>query len=98
MIRRPPRSTLFPYTTLFRSVDVLTTNHDLADVAGLRPFPDERFQRIEPCLQGIVRVHGSGMNIVERTCQLRCLEFDELDVLGVLDNVDRSGLEPRIGA
>src|SRR3712207_5541677 len=28
MIRRPPRSTLFPYTTLFRSV---------ADVIGLRP-------------------------------------------------------------
>src|SRR5260370_19663755 len=24
MIRRPPRSTLFPYTTLFRSGDVLT--------------------------------------------------------------------------
>src|SRR5438093_9135923 len=24
MIRRPPRSTLFPYTTLFRSVAVLT--------------------------------------------------------------------------
>src|SRR2546421_5144268 len=23
MIRRPPRSTLFPYTTLFRSVDVV---------------------------------------------------------------------------
>src|SRR3712207_7481528 len=23
MIRRPPRSTLFPYTTLFRSIDVL---------------------------------------------------------------------------
>src|SRR2546425_9330946 len=25
MIRRPPRSTLFPYTTLFRSVDFLPT-------------------------------------------------------------------------
>src|SRR2546430_9989542 len=25
MIRRPPRSTLFPYTTLFRSADPLTT-------------------------------------------------------------------------
>src|SRR3989449_3602569 len=25
MIRRPPRSTLFPYTTLFRSAFVLTT-------------------------------------------------------------------------
>src|SRR3712207_9201857 len=24
MIRRPPRSTLFPYTTLFRSVDLVT--------------------------------------------------------------------------
>src|SRR6266568_5475216 len=26
MIRRPPRSTLFPYTTLFRSVDILVNN------------------------------------------------------------------------
>src|SRR5689334_24836361 len=38
MIRRPPRSTLFPYTTLFRSVDgnrldVVTGNSD-ARVAG----------------------------------------------------------------
>src|SRR5256885_12161369 len=27
MIRRPPRSTLFPYTTLFRSVDELLADH-----------------------------------------------------------------------
>src|SRR2546429_6315696 len=27
MIRRPPRSTLFPYTTLFRSVTVTLTNN-----------------------------------------------------------------------
>src|SRR2546427_2039081 len=27
MIRRPPRSTLFPYTTLFRSVRVLAFHH-----------------------------------------------------------------------
>src|SRR3712207_6944587 len=31
MIRRPPRSTLFPYTTLFRSVDV---GGDAAAVVG----------------------------------------------------------------
>src|SRR2546427_7198267 len=32
MIRRPPRSTLFPYTTLFRSA-----HHDIADrLAGAR--------------------------------------------------------------
>src|SRR5688572_32652671 len=28
MIRRPPRSTLFPYTTLFRSVDVAVGQQD----------------------------------------------------------------------
>src|SRR2546425_8680296 len=27
MIRRPPRSTLFPYTTLFRSVSILSYQH-----------------------------------------------------------------------
>src|SRR2546425_5563003 len=35
MIRRPPRSTLFPYTTLFRSVLVVL-------VAGLDPLTEER--------------------------------------------------------
>src|SRR5258707_10898353 len=37
MIRRPPRSTLFPYTTLFRSV-VLSTGSVLAFIALARPF------------------------------------------------------------
>src|SRR5690349_22562283 len=30
MIRRPPRSTLFPYTTLFRSVGELSSQHRVA--------------------------------------------------------------------
>src|SRR5256885_7709224 len=30
MIRRPPRSTLFPYTTLFRSIDVQAPYHSFA--------------------------------------------------------------------
>src|SRR2546427_2155611 len=44
MIRRPPRSTLFPYTTLFRSVDRrlsarrgaahLVPEHELANIHG----------------------------------------------------------------
>src|SRR2546422_7915735 len=33
MIRRPPRSTLFPYTTLFRSPDGLETLEQLKRVA-----------------------------------------------------------------
>src|SRR2546430_11148619 len=36
MIRRPPRSTLFPYTTLFRS---------LPDEVGGRPHQDRRERR-----------------------------------------------------
>src|SRR2546425_7000598 len=35
MIRRPPRSTLFPYTTLFRSHDPL--QRALAQLAGQQP-------------------------------------------------------------
>src|SRR5205809_5767761 len=34
MIRRPPRSTLFPYTTLFRSVIVLS-NSEIADTGRI---------------------------------------------------------------
>src|SRR5258707_11767493 len=34
MIRRPPRSTLFPYTTLFRSVVTIAT----IAIAGIPPF------------------------------------------------------------
>src|SRR2546426_5306235 len=49
MIRRPPRSTLFPYTTLFRSVNALPGVHSdapsflnvSAEVAMSRPSPNQ---------------------------------------------------------
>src|SRR2546422_11591820 len=50
MIRRPPRSTLFPYTTLFRSLlrspgvcgcGQLKVRVDLAGVAQVRHAPDD---------------------------------------------------------
>src|SRR3712207_9447634 len=47
MIRRPPRSTLFPYTTLFRS------DHLPADRAAARPLP-----RGVPRHQGLRRPAG----------------------------------------
>src|SRR2546426_7911134 len=37
MIRRPPRSTLFPYTTLFRSAEKWDQPDDLTYVFKLRP-------------------------------------------------------------
>src|SRR3712207_7607170 len=48
MIRRPPRSTLFPYTTLFRS-EALGTRGVPALVGGLRRDAEHR---------GLVRVAG----------------------------------------
>src|SRR5256886_7235989 len=36
MIRRPPRSTLFPYTTLFRSV--IRKRVPMAEIAGCEPI------------------------------------------------------------
>src|SRR5260370_14665259 len=43
MIRRPPRSTLFPYTTLFRSV-VLADGNGITE-GGLQPVPLRRERR-----------------------------------------------------
>src|SRR5689334_24843820 len=39
MIRRPPRSTLFPYTTLFRSTNYDATQRGDASSAGVAPDP-----------------------------------------------------------
>src|SRR2546430_15008700 len=43
MIRRPPRSTLFPYTTLFRSLKLLGFHH----VNFLEPGKPLRLEKIE---------------------------------------------------
>src|SRR2546430_10388115 len=42
MIRRPPRSTLFPYTTLFRSPVVIVADDDEQDDEMERPPPPPR--------------------------------------------------------
>src|SRR5256885_4580114 len=40
MIRRPPRSTLFPYTTLFRSLGYLAVDDALGEAFGDRGLAD----------------------------------------------------------
>src|SRR3712207_6977842 len=61
MIRRPPRSTLFPYTTLFRSVHECQRVDILALALGLRAdglcLLDRSTTRCEIALRnGVVRV------------------------------------------
>src|SRR2546430_12438849 len=52
MIRRPPRSTLFPYTTLFRSAqidrraDIYALTCVLYEcITGQRPYPEESYEQ-----------------------------------------------------
>src|SRR2546427_13207801 len=56
MIRRPPRSTLFPYTTLFRSLDVPSEGVAGKDVEGLVPV------RVE--VERIADPHGVAGGVV----------------------------------
>src|SRR2546426_8786555 len=41
MIRRPPRSTLFPYTTLFRSLQVVEEREVAAELPHIHPSDGE---------------------------------------------------------
>src|SRR5438094_2699365 len=42
MIRRPPRSTLFPYTTLFRSAEPIDTNLISPDILDIGRVTESR--------------------------------------------------------
>src|SRR2546426_12470093 len=73
MIRRPPRSTLFPYTTLFRSVDdalPVGVAERVGDVAG----DPERLVEREPALAPQAMAQRLSLevrhDVVEQPCRL----------------------------
>src|SRR3712207_7173738 len=71
MIRRPPRSTLFPYTTLFRSSQNIGDVGALADLAAdvLLPFPKAGLRSVRDSVQILLsdrkstRLNSSHANI-----------------------------------
>src|SRR2546430_11679769 len=67
MIRRPPRSTLFPYTTLFRS-DVTLLADVGVDEFGLRT---ERAQLLNERLAGLITPTGDDHRSEEHTSELQ---------------------------
>src|SRR3712207_7689679 len=80
MIRRPPRSTLFPYTTLFRSV---LDPHPVVDLVLLPQAPEDRNRvldrrlvhenRLEAALQG--RVLLDVLRSEEHTSELQSRQY-----------------------
>src|SRR2546422_8428141 len=78
MIRRPPRSTLFPYTTLFRSLSALWTATEIARSPRERPRYSGRSLRL-PLVAGRCRRVGqprldearSGSRSEEHTSELQ---------------------------
>src|SRR3712207_8323812 len=59
MIRRPPRSTLFPYTTLFRSINtkgILRGTLSILDIAKIIATPRERTSKSAAISGGTVGI------------------------------------------
>src|SRR3712207_8713643 len=91
MIRRPPRSTLFPYTTLFRSwlrdvvrsaVDRIEQRRDLWTAIIGRPFETTARQELFDLLDGAVarqerseRAHLREQRSEEHTSELQSRQY-----------------------
>src|SRR3989440_1627416 len=75
MIRRPPRSTLFPYTTLFRSTrneETEEEGHAAVSDAGLEQVTIEvgavplEYATVEPMAPGVGRKHAEWRDLLNR--------------------------------
>src|SRR5258708_15307422 len=97
MIRRPPRSTLFPYTTLFRSVWFAEGEHDVCQLQPSRRFGelDEVIPRdvlgdngaggADEARQPNGVVATAGTNVADRHAQLQFKKTG--DIAGLIQRV-----------
>src|SRR2546429_7927241 len=82
MIRRPPRSTLFPYTTLFRSIEVLVLDREF-DVLHVTVVALQTLHRLHELLEGTRK-------LVAHACErLRCADPGH-HVLALRDKLPRA--------
>src|SRR3712207_8533757 len=80
MIRRPPRSTLLPYTTLFRSVDVLGVTKVDASFDGAVTYHDSCSGLRELGVKGqprrlLASVQGLTLRSEEHTSELQSRQY-----------------------
>src|SRR2546429_5735070 len=71
MIRRPPRSTLFPYTTLFRSLNLFEIGHAAQRPRDLDPASIHAGHDTVHHAEGIVGVLGVPERSEEHTSELQ---------------------------
>src|SRR3712207_7899286 len=79
MIRRPPRSTLFPYTTLFRSIDTLPTKYAnlllFCTLTGMRGSECIEAVRLLNCPPVDKSVTGNRYRSEEHTSELQSRQY-----------------------
>src|SRR3712207_8072549 len=94
MIRRPPRSTLFPYTTLFRSVQGLRPNLAQYGTSGVtlrrvplkRPNPRSITGIISPVVdRKSTRLNSSHANISYAVFCLKKKTLREKEIVNIID-------------
>src|SRR3712207_8676375 len=73
MIRRPPRSTLFPYTTLFRSTDELRRLAVSTQGAGLQAEAESRWRLVETAWA--LDLPRAGVRSEEHTSELQSRQY-----------------------
>src|SRR3712207_4810960 len=93
MIRRPPRSTLFPYTTLFRSISVsLGLQYGVPLEVYVSKFAHMRFEPSGMTNDPDIRVAKSIVDYVFRWMGKKFLDADTQQELGILSPEVRARL------
>src|SRR3712207_7235798 len=81
MIRRPPRSTLFPYTTLFRSAEIPASRGSYSttddDDLGSEQGDGARQRDSQPAARPVDDVNGHGITLrsEEHTSELQSRQY-----------------------
>src|SRR3989304_9344805 len=92
MIRRPPRSTLFPYTTLFRSREAIG-----CEVVPLDCELDHTFPRYNPNTEDMQMLHAMRDAVLAHSADV-ALGFDgDGDRCGVVDNEGEEIFADKVG-
>src|SRR2546422_11758167 len=102
MIRRPPRSTLFPYTTLFRSLVerddlVLEQRHEVVRHAGLVEAARHVGEREKPLDLGREREQAAGTVVVVQRLHAEVVARAEQALCTAIPHREREVAEQVLG-